>query len=206
MSKPEKAFSTFMLWDNEPASEQQVVLLRNAGHVMAKPLTRTEAARLIREYRRNPAHSVPAVQSALPRAAPAMAPPTATIESSGGELSESTRMKAHALRTAFEESKRALVTKADAPNVRADAASTLAARLQFWKETCCEVREMQIGSVQIFELYQRHGCRFFCPTREQVQEVLDALDMALPVWDRDHPELFYQTLELNFPQLLRRAL
>ena len=41
---------------------------------------------------------------------------------------------------------------------------------------------------------------------EQVQEVLDALDSALPVWDREHPELFYQTLELNFPQLVKRVL
>jgi hypothetical protein len=194
-----------MLWDDVPASEQQLVLLRNAGYVMAKPLTRTEAARLIREYRRNPAQPVPAVQSALTRAAPTTAPPTATLEPSTGELSESTRMKAHGLRTAYEDAKRDLVTKPDAPNVRADAASTSTARMQFWKDTCCEVREMQIGSVQIFELYQRHGCRFFAPTREQVQEVLDALDAALPVWDRDHPELFYQTLELNFPQLLRRA-
>jgi hypothetical protein len=64
---------------------------------------------------------------------------------------------------------------------------------------------MQIASVQIFELYQNHGCRFFSPNREQVQEILDALDVALPLWDKDHPELFYQTLELNFPTLAKRV-
>jgi hypothetical protein len=37
-----------------------------------------------------------------------------------------------------------------------------------------------------------------------VQVVLEALDAAMPLWDRDHPELFYQALELNFPQLVRR--
>jgi hypothetical protein len=38
-----------------------------------------------------------------------------------------------------------------------------------------------------------------------VQEILDALDSAMPAWEREHPALFYQTLELNFPHLLRRA-
>jgi hypothetical protein len=49
------------------------------------------------------------------------------------------------------------------------------------------------------------GCRFFAPNYEQVQEVLDALDNAMPLWDHDNPELFYQTLELNFPHLARRC-
>jgi hypothetical protein len=34
---------------------------------------------------------------------------------------------------------------------------------------------------------------------------LDALDAAMGSWDRDYPQLFYQALELNFPEL-RRAL
>jgi hypothetical protein len=37
----------------------------------------------------------------------------------------------------------------------------------------------------------------------QVQHILDALDAALPNWEREHPDLFYKTLELNFPELLR---
>jgi len=37
----------------------------------------------------------------------------------------------------------------------------------------------------------------------QVQSILEALDSALPAWDRDSPEMFYRTLELNFPELLR---
>ena len=56
----------------------------------------------------------------------------------------------------------------------------------------------------VLELYQKHGCRFAVPSRQQVQDVLDALDAAMPVWEKEHPELFYQTLELNFPELLRR--
>ena len=161
-----------MYWDDEPASEQQLV-----------PTT---------------------VQTAL-TGAPRRPEPVGSPSAPAADLSDSTRMKAHALRGACEQTKRALSATPNAPNVRADAASTTAARQQFWLDTCREVREMQTGSLQVLELYQRYGCRFFAPTRDQVQEVLDALDGALPVWDRDHPELFYQTLELNFPELLRRT-
>lgn len=76
-------------------------------------------------------------------------------------------------------------------------------RQQFWAETFLEPTKMQIGWPQIIDLYRSHGCRFIDPTHAQVQEILDALDLALPYWDRDHPELFYQTLELNFPELVR---
>ena len=63
---------------------------------------------------------------------------------------------------------------------------------------------MRIASMQVFELYQNYGCRFFTPDTGHVQEILDALDAAMPSWDRDHPEIFYQALELNLPHLLRR--
>lgn len=196
-----------MYWDDQPASEQQLVLLRNAGYTVSGPLTRTEAARLIRDSRRNPSQLVPSVvRTALPGPAPSRPEPPASLVPSSGELSESTRMKAYGLRTACEQAKRALAATPGAPNVRADAAASASRREQFWLDTCREVREMQVGSMPVFEMYQRYGCRFFAPTCEQVQVVLDALDNALPTWDRDHPELFYQTLELNFPQLLRRVL
>ena len=79
----------------------------------------------------------------------------------------------------------------------------LHSRQQFWVDTCREVLEMRTPSPQVLELHQRHGCRFCIPAPRQVQYILDALDAALPGWDRDHPELFYQTLELNFRELLR---
>ena len=196
-----------MDWDNEPASEQQLVLLRNVGYVLVKPLTRTEAARLIREYRRNPPQPVTAgPQRALSAAPPHSEPAPGVLTSPPADLSQSTRLKTHGLRAACEQTKQALTANPNAPNVRADAAAAGASRQEFWLDTCREVREMQVGSMQVFELYQIYGCRFFAPTREQVQEVLDALDSALPVWDREHPELFYQTLELNFPQLVKRVL
>ncbi len=62
---------------------------------------------------------------------------------------------------------------------------------------------MRIRSAQVAELYRQFGCRFLPPTRQQTEYILAALDAALPGWEAQHPELFYQTLELNFPELLR---
>ncbi len=76
-------------------------------------------------------------------------------------------------------------------------------RREFWIDTCREVLEMRTASPRVLELHRQHGCRFAAPTRPQVQYILEALDSALPGWDREHPELFYQTLEMNFPELLR---
>jgi len=79
----------------------------------------------------------------------------------------------------------------------------LGRRQQFWLDTCREVTEMRSASRHVLDLHRKHGCRFCAPSPQQAQYILDALDSALPSWDRDHPELFYQTMELNFPELLR---
>jgi hypothetical protein len=52
----------------------------------------------------------------------------------------------------------------------------------------------------------KNGCQYVEPTREQTQDIHDALDIALPAWEKEHPELFYQTLELNFPELRKHSL
>lgn len=180
--------------------------LKNAGCTVARPLTRTEAARLIREYRKNPAraHSMAAASATAVREEPP-APEVSVAAMGASELSDSTRMHAYHLRAAAEKARQSLALTPEAPNVRADASTTTCSRREFWLDTCRDVREMRISSMQVFELYQRLGCRFFAPTPDQVQVVLEALDAAMPLWDRDHPELFYQALELNFPQLVRRV-
>ncbi len=85
-----------------------------------------------------------------------------------------------------------------------DLAAAIARRQQFWMDTCREPSNMHSRSAQILELYMKHGCRFLTPTTEEAQEILDALDAAMLFWDRDYPQLFYQTLELNFPSLVNR--
>ena len=193
--------------------------LRDAGYVEARPLTRTEAARLIREYHRNPSRQMAPSQVAPPRQVapvalesarstkPSARPEIQALRSPiiAREISESTKSHAYRLRVAAENARRALTANPEAPNVKADVVSTSASRAEFWQDTCREVKEMHLGSVQVFELYQQYGCRFFAPSRAQVEEVLKALDGAMPVWDRDHLGLFYQTLELNFPDLVHRV-
>ena len=78
-------------------------------------------------------------------------------------------------------------------------------RHEFWLDTCREPVRRRTSSEGVLELYQRHGCRFETPSPQQVQDVLEALDAALPHWEQQHPELFFQTLELNFPELVRHA-
>ncbi len=78
-------------------------------------------------------------------------------------------------------------------------------RQEFWVNTCREITKMHASCTQAIDLYRKFGCRFCEPTGEQVAEVLNALDSAIPQWDSVHPELFYQTLELNFPELVRRS-
>lgn len=76
-------------------------------------------------------------------------------------------------------------------------------RLEFWADTCREPTRFHIGTPPIQELYRKHGCLFCEPSPAQVQEVLHALDAAMPAWDRDYPQLFYDTLKVNFPELVR---
>jgi hypothetical protein len=76
-------------------------------------------------------------------------------------------------------------------------------RQQFWTDTCRDPHEARAACRQANELYRQHGWRFLTPSFVQVQSVLEALDSALPSWDQEHPALFFQTLELNFPGVLR---
>src|SRR5271165_3366225 len=86
-----------------------------------------------------------------------------------------------------------------------DQASVLIEREDFWADTCREITQMVHSSHEAVELYRQYGCRFCVPGRQQVQYVLMALDSAVPRWEKEHPELFYQTLELNYPELVHHC-
>ncbi len=77
-----------------------------------------------------------------------------------------------------------------------------AKRQEFWLDTCRGVAHMHLECAQVQELYRKYGCRFAEPTLQQVRGILDALDGAMPKWESEHPELFFQTLELSFPELV----
>ena len=71
-------------------------------------------------------------------------------------------------------------------------------RLEFWAGTFNVVKA---EGGQGLEFHMSHGRLFEVPSEKQIQEILDALDAQMPEWDRDNPDLFYQTLELNHPEL-----
>jgi hypothetical protein len=198
-----------MDWADDPATEQQLLRLKQLGFVVTTPLTLTGAARLIRQYSKHPVRTTAApsflgTQTAV-QDLPAKPKPLEAQTAQQTSISESARMHVYRLRVAVDDAKLALAATPNGPNVRADFASRTAMRREFWMDTCRTAKEMLIASVQVLEFYQNHGARFSTPTNEQVQEILDALDAAMPTWDKDHPELFYLTLQLNFPSLLRRC-
>ena len=170
---------------SEQATESQLGRLRQFGYSADCPLTKAEAAHLISllEAHPQPAHA-----------------------GSGGV--EAPSRAAYALRLSIEHTRRALAEAgtAQSDHLQHSLDVAVAKRVDFWTESCRNPTRMQSRSASGMELYMKHGCRFLAPTREQTQGILNALDAASPIWDRDNPELFYQTLELNFPELLRHAL
>jgi hypothetical protein len=177
-----------MNWTEQPATWKQIRYLKRAGYKSDHPLTKAEAAELITKL-------------GGPAQAQQLAP---VLEASGVDRS---KHEAYELRLAVEKAKEKLKSAGEdnsAASAQLDLALAVSRRQRFWIDTCCDPRQMQAASGQVVDFYRKFGCRFDLPTSKAVQEILAALDSAMPTWERDHPALFYQTLELNFPHLLRR--
>jgi hypothetical protein len=175
-----------MNWTDQPATWKQLRYLRRFGYKPDRLLTKTEASELISKF------GGPAEQ------------PTSVLEKVPLDTGKS---EAYQLRLLVEHAQQSTTADADysASNSQLDLALAISKRQRFWVDTCRNPAQMQAASGQALDLYRKFGCRFDAPTNKAVQEILDALDSAAPHWDRDHPALFFQTLELNFPQLLRRS-
>ena len=52
-------------------------------------------------------------------------------------------------------------------------------------------------------MYLNWGYLFKAPAHKAIHDLLDALDAYSLTWDRDKPEIFYETLGSNFPELIR---
>ncbi len=194
-----------MDWPDEPATEQQVDQLKKLGYMIARPLTLTQAASLIRQYKKGPPRPVspaPPQPEVPPAGSSAGKPglPAAPAREGGGEMS---RTQGRPLQAQSEPPAHFKLARPETTPPAAEAAAAKAVRVEFWLDTFREVKEMRVGSAQVYELRQKHGCRFLLPSSEQVRDLLDALDAAMPLWDKEHPEVFYQTLQLNFPDLTR---
>jgi hypothetical protein len=175
-----------MNWANEPATWKQLKLLKQLGHQPNCPLTKTAASELIASLGgRMQCQETP--------------------EGENLRLMKQ-RGAAYHFHVAVENAREALATTTGEQADSRKAAFALAAseRLEFWLDTCRDAPKTQAGLEQVHEFYQKFGCRFADPPPKDAQYILDALDSAAPLWDREHPELFYETLEINFPQLLRR--
>ena len=172
-----------MNWTDGPATWKQLRFLSNHGYKPQQALTKAEASELIRKFGGNPENYC-----------------------SVGEGSAKNGETAGQLRIMIEETRQVIVDSGrnHVEETKVVLASVVEKRQEFWLDTCRQIPKVTVNSRQVQELYQKHGCRFVEPTRKQVQYILDALDSVMPNWDKEHPELFYQTLELNFPELKRR--
>jgi hypothetical protein len=174
-----------MDWENEPATWKQLRFLRQHGHTPDRHLTKTAAAELI--------------QGMGGQVATTIAAPEILVH-------QLPKQDAYLLRTAVDQAMKA-VAEARRENLHAaeqNLAIAVSKRQMFWIDTCRDPTRMQAACDQVLEFYRIYGCGLEAPTNKQVQEVLSALDSAIPFWDRDHPELFYRTLELNYPELVKR--
>lgn len=174
-----------MDWQNEPATWKQLRYLRQQGYKPDRHLTKTAAAELIQSI------GGPVVS----------APPEPEIV-----VQPLLKQDAYLLRQAVEQAAQGVLEAAAdrMASAQQDLAIAISKRQMFWIDTCRDPTRMQAACGQVLEFYRKYGCQFEAPSNRQVQEVLSALDAAVPSWDREHPLLFYQTLELNFPQLVKR--
>jgi hypothetical protein len=174
-----------MDWENEPATWKQLRFLKQSGYKPDRHLTKAAAAELI--------------TSMGGRIEPLPPVPEAVVQ-------PIRQQDAYLLGAAVENARRALAAarRDNLQSAEQNLALAISKRQMFWLDTCRDPTRMQAACGQVLDFYRKYGCRFEAPSHREIQEVLSALDSAMPSWDRDHPEMFYQTLELNFPALVRR--
>ncbi len=162
----------------EPATTRQVEYLKVHGVVPDRPLTKSEAVDLIRN----------------------LFEPHGAVASPNQHGPKFYRDQVNAAWSVAE-----CACTAETAAARQAWEQAAARREEFWMDTCRDASELPHGSAAAWELYRAHGCLFCPPARSQAQAVLAALDASFPQWDEEQPELFYETLKLNFPELSRRA-
>jgi hypothetical protein len=174
-------------WTEEPATEVQLSYLKRLGYQSLHPLTMGRAAHLIRSFE-DPAQRDQA--------------------SAANGVREITKRQAHLLQHAVEEAERAVqgATKDEIEKLQYILGAAMGKRQDFWMDTCRDPPQMQDCTIQVLDLFMRYGCRFVAPSGKQVQEILNALDLLMPLWDLQQPGLFYEIMELNFPELDRLIL
>ena len=179
-----------MDWENEPATWKQLKYLRQHGYKPDRHLTKTAAAELITNMG-GPATAA----TQQPHESPIPVP-----------VRSSPKEDAYQLRSAVEQAAKAIsvARREDLHRAEQNLALATSKREMFWIDTCRDPTRMQAACGAVLDFYRKYGCSLEAPSHKQAREVLTALDSAMPFWDREHPELFYNTLELNYPELKKR--
>ena len=179
--------------DIRPATEKQLAYLNLFGFFSDRPLTIAEASALIEQFSEDPERQKIRDDN--------------YVKKKLLEYEELNKNRAYYVRKDIEDAKRELekAENDDISDAKMCVEDMRNARLDFWADTFEIPVNMQYGVYeQKAGFYFAHGYRFKVPTPEQIQIILDVLDADSATWDKDMPEYFYQKLENNFPQLLRK--
>jgi len=183
-----------MNWRDDPATEKQISYLNQFNYVPDRPLTKGEASDLIEQFSEDPKRQEIRDEKQ-----------SARYEH---ELEDRERNLASYLHVEHEEAKQAVnsAERGDITDAKDYLHDKEEERLSFWRDTFQDhPEEMENASQkQAVKLYISNGYRLKKPSNKQIQKILDALDADSATWDRDTPEYFFQTLEFNFPELLRK--
>jgi hypothetical protein len=174
-----------MNWRDDPATEKQLDYLKDFGFVPERPLKKGEASDLISEFSEDPEKQ--------------------RIRNEA-QFKERERNLAHHLRLACDSAKLDLdrAGKGEIRDAKAYLRDVQNERLAFWQHAFQPPDGGEIYQ-QPIKLYLEHGYRFKMPSSKHFQKVLDALDADSATWDKDVPEYFFQALQHNFPELLRKS-
>src|ERR1043165_9753566 len=144
-----------MDWTNDPATEQQLNLLRKLGFVPTRQLSLTEPANLIRQYKKHPplpvaSHAIEPPPRPTDHPAPrAPAPDPKPWETCTGL---SARQRFFPLRQTAGPARGAVAGVAGVSDVPSGIAAPTPHRAEFWLDTCREVKEMKVASARVYEL------------------------------------------------------
>lgn len=176
---------------SEPATEKQIKYLSVFGYVQTGPLTRQEASELLSRFEEDPEHlEIRAENNALQMR-----------RQMEFDSTHAAQVLHEIFAKAADELKHA--QQGEITDAREEFKEATKQRITFWKDTFREPAESTGEWEQSFELFEQYGHRFKVPSTKQITEILAALDEKAPTWDTEFPHVFYQTMELNFPQLLR---
>ncbi len=85
-------------------------------------------------------------------------------------------------------------------------------RAKFWKATFTQLGadpddiEDLIDYCDVIDrFYDGYGHYFKVPTLKQVDDILEVLDKALPDWDKQEPQSFYEKYKVSFPDKIKRV-